>query len=67
MTGLAFALKKMLKKTVLIIKGDGGYWSEVLISVNIDASVPDLNYPAGTFVQTTEYLSIGAPETFRIK
>ena len=48
------------KKAVLKIEGDDGHGAGVLVNILIDASVPDCNFPTGTFVRTTDYISMEA-------
>lgn len=53
------------KTAVLKIEGNDGHGARILVNVHIDAAVPDTNFPAGTFVQTTNYISIEAPHFVR--
>lgn len=53
------------KTALLKIEGDDGHGAKILIKVHIDAAVPDTNFPVGTFVQTTNYISIEAPHFVR--
>ena len=48
------------KKGKLVIKGNDGHGAGILVTVYIDAEVPACDYPAGTFVQTGNYISIEA-------
>ena len=48
------------KTAVLKITGDGGHGCRVRIIVKIDATVPNLNYDKGTFIQTSNYISMEA-------
>ncbi len=57
-----------MKNTVLKIEGNdgrGGHGAKILVNVKIDAALPDLNFPAGTFVQTEDYISMEAPHFVR--
>ena len=55
------ALSKVdVKKACLAIKGDDGHGGGIIVNVHIDAETPSENYPEGTFVQTTSYISIEA-------
>ncbi len=59
-------LKAVSDKTaVLKIEGDDGRGARILVNIHIDAAVPDTHFPAGTFVQTTNYISIEAPHFVR--
>ena len=53
------------KTAVLKIEGDDGHGAKIRVNVHIDASEVDVNFPAGTFVQTTSYISIEAPHFVR--
>jgi hypothetical protein len=53
------------KKALLKIEGDDGHGARIRVNVHIDASEVDVNFPAGTFVQTTNYVSIEAPHFVR--
>ncbi len=53
------------KTALLKIEGDDGHGAKILVKVHIDATIPDTNFPAGTFVQTTNYVSIEAPHFVR--
>ena len=53
------------KTALLKIEGNDGHGAKILVKVHIDANVPDTNFPAGTFVQTTNYVSIEAPHFVR--
>ncbi len=48
------------QKAVLKISGDGGHGCRIRIDVLIDAEVPNLNYDKGTFIQTSNYISMEA-------
>lgn len=52
-------------KGLLKIEGDDGRGASILVNVNVDATVPDCNFPAGTFVQSNDYISIEAPHFVR--
>lgn len=53
------------KTTELKIEGNDGHGAKIFVKVIIDAAVPDTNFPAGTFVQTTDYVSMEAPHFVR--
>jgi len=54
-------LAKASKKTdVLVLEGNDGHGAGIRVFITIDADVPNLDYPKGTFVQTGEYISIDA-------
>lgn len=53
------------KATELKIEGNDGHGAKIFVKVIIDAAVPDTNFPAGTFVQTTDYVSMEAPHFVR--
>lgn len=53
------------KTTELKLEGNDGHGAKIFVKVVIDAAVPDTNFPAGTFVQTTDYVSIEAPHFVR--
>ena len=53
------------KTALLKIEGNDSHGAKILVKVHIDANVPDTNFPAGTFVQTTNYVSIEAPHFVR--
>ncbi len=53
------------KTTELKIEGNDGHGAKILVKVHIDADMPDTNFPTGTFVQTTNYISIEAPHFVR--
>ena len=53
------------KTALLKIEGNDGAGARILVNVHIDAAVPNTNFPAGTFVQTTNYISIEAPHFVR--
>ncbi len=48
------------KKDTLVIESNDGHGGKIKVFVEIDANVPNLNYPAGTFVQTENYVSMEA-------
>ena len=48
------------KKDTLIVEAEDGRGAGIKVFVEIDAAVPDCNYPKGTFVQTGNYISIEA-------
>lgn len=48
------------KKDVLFITGDDAHGAKFRAEIYIDAEVPNCDYPEGTFVQTTSYISIEA-------
>lgn len=54
---LAKAAEKM---EILTISGDDQHGARILVNVKIDAESVNCDYPKGTFVQTTEYISIEA-------
>ena len=57
------ALAKSGEKTaLLVIQGDDGHGAKILVNVHVDADVPKdiCSYPAGTFVQTENYISMEA-------
>ena len=53
------------KTTELKLEGNDGHGAKIFVKVVIDAASPDTNFPAGTFVQTTDYVSIEAPHFVR--
>jgi len=53
------------KTAELRIEGNDGHGAKILVKVHIDAAVPDCNFPAGTFVQTGNYVSMEAPHFVR--
>ena len=53
------------KSDVITIEGNDGHGARILVKVHVDAAVPNTNFPAGTFVQTTNYISIEAPHFVR--
>ena len=53
------------KTTELTLEGNDGHGAKIFVKVVIDAASPDTNFPAGTFVQTTNYVSIEAPHFVR--
>lgn len=48
------------KLAVMTIKGTDGHGAKFEVYVNIDACVPSLTYPSGTFIQTDSFISIEA-------
>lgn len=48
------------KTDVLMIEGDDGHGAKFLVNVVIDAAVPKVDYPAGTYVMTDYYISMNA-------
>ena len=57
--------KESDKTDVITIEGNDGHGARILVKVHIDAASPDVNFPAGTFVQTTNYVSIETPHFVR--
>ena len=53
------------KTDVITITGNDGHGAKILVKVHVDAAVPDCNFPAGTFVQTGNYVSMEAPHFVR--
>lgn len=53
------------KTTELKLEGNDSHGAKIFVKVVIDATVPDTNFPAGTFVQTTDYVSMEAPHFVR--
>ncbi|MCR5063071.1 MAG: glycosyl hydrolase 115 family protein [Treponema sp.] len=53
------------KTALLKIEGNDGHGARILVKVHVDAASVDTNFPAGTFVQTTNYISIEAPHFVR--
>ena len=54
-------LSTSTEKTANIkIEGTDGHGGRILINIFVDANVPNVNYPQGTYVQTTNYISIEA-------
>lgn len=53
------------KTALLKIEGNDGHGAKILVKVHVDATPVDMNFPAGTFVQTTDYISIEAPHFVR--
>ena len=54
-------LSTSTEKTANIkIEGTDGHGGRILVNVKVDANVPNVNYPQGTYVQTTNYISIEA-------
>ena len=54
-------LSTSTEKTANIkIEGTDGHGGRILINILVDANVPNVNYPQGTYVQTTNYISIEA-------
>ena len=49
------------KTALLKIESNDGAGARILVNVHIDATGPDARFPAGTFVQTTYYISMEAP------
>ena len=52
--------KESDKTDVITISGNDGHGAKILVKVHVDAASVDTNFPAGTFVQTTNYISIEA-------
>lgn len=49
------------KKVFLLIESNDGHGAKIQVSVEVDANVPSFeNFPEGTFVQTTNFISIEA-------
>ena len=48
------------KKAEIHLKGNDGHGANFLVKVMVDAEVPLIDYPRGTFVQTGNYISIEA-------
>ena len=42
------------------IEGTDGHGGRILINIKVDAEVPNVNFPQGTYVQTTNYISMEA-------
>ena len=53
------------KSDVITITGNDGHGAKILVKVHVDAAVPDCNFPAGTFVQTGNYVSMEATHFVR--
>lgn len=54
-------LSTSTEKTANIkIEGTDGHGGRILVNVKVDANVPNVKYPQGTYVQTTNYISIEA-------
>ncbi len=53
------------KTAELKIEGNDGHGAKILVKVHVDAASVDVDFPAGTFVQTTSYISIEAPHFVR--
>ena len=53
------------KDGLLKIEGNDGHGAKILLKVHVDAAIADTNFPAGTFVQTTNYISMEAPHLVR--
>lgn len=49
-----------VKKDVITIEANDGHGAGIKVFVNIDADVPCINYPAGTYVQLTDTISMAA-------
>ncbi|MCQ2576291.1 MAG: glycosyl hydrolase 115 family protein, partial [Treponema sp.] len=54
------AAKAASKKDTMIIEGTDGHGAGIKVFVEIDAEVPQTNYPKGTYVQTGDVISIPA-------
>lgn len=52
--------KASAKKDTLIIEANDGHGAGIKVFVEIDAEPVNVDYPEGTFVQTTSYISIEA-------
>ncbi len=52
--------KASVKKDLLTIKANDGHGAGINVFIEIDAEVPECNYPRGTFVQTGDYISMNA-------
>ncbi len=52
--------KASVKKDTLVIEANDGHGAGIKVFVEIDAEVPNCDYPKGTFVQTGNYISIEA-------
>ena len=53
------------KSDVITITGNDGHGAKILVKVHVDAAVPGCNFPAGTFVQTCNYVSMEATHFVR--
>ncbi len=53
------------KSAVIKIEGDDAHGARILVNINVDANVPNCNFPSGTFVQTQDYISIEAQHFVR--
>ena len=53
------------KSDVITITGNDGHGAKILVKVHVDAAVPECNFPAGTFVQTGNYVSMEATHFVR--
>lgn len=54
-------LGQTTEKTANIkLEGTDGHGGRILINIFVDANVPNVNYPQGTYVQTTNYISMEA-------
>lgn len=48
------------KKDIIKISGNDGHGARILVEILVDAILMEMNYEQGTFVQTTDYISIEA-------
>jgi len=48
------------KNDTLVIEGNDGHGAGIKVFVEIDAAVPDTNYPSGTYIQTSDVISMDA-------
>lgn len=49
------------KKILLLIESNDGHGAKIQVNIDVDANVPSFeNFPEGTFVQTTNFISIEA-------
>ena len=53
------------KTDIFQITANDGHGANILVNIHVDARTPDCNYPAGTFVQTANYISMEAPHFVR--
>jgi hypothetical protein len=53
------------KTELVTLSADDGHGARILVKFHVDAAVPDTNFPAGTFIQTTNYISMEAPHFLR--
>ncbi|MBR1638481.1 MAG: glycosyl hydrolase 115 family protein [Treponema sp.] len=53
------------KSDVITISGNDGHGARILVKVHVDANPVYSNYPAGTFVQTSSYISMEAEHFVR--